>query len=154
MHFFLILWYAYPLNRVVKSKLDYYAFDYGNPYFYQDWRMFTPGPKNNYTLYAIYEVNDQTHYTLPIQEVLYQRNALNGREFLNLSFTNSCSFIHANAFHVKNNIYRFNNDKYYTVLQHATLQYLRKKHHGNITNLKLILEIKHIQTKEKVILIE
>lgn len=115
--------------------------------------MFIPGPQYNYTLYAIYKVNDQKLYSLLIQEVLYQRNGLNGDVFLNLSFTNSRMFIHANSIHVKNNMYRFSHDKYFNVLQNTTYQYHRKKRNGQISNLTLILAVKHLQTGERLFLV-
>jgi hypothetical protein len=148
------LWYAYPFNKEPKSKLDFYSFNYCHPYFYQDWRMFTPPPKFNYTIYAIYKVHGQTHYSLPIQEVLYQRNAFNGKEFLMLSFTNSCEFIHSNSIYLKNHLYQIRNDKYAKVLKHTAYQYLRKKHRGDILNLKLMIEVRDIVTKEKGYLVE
>jgi len=129
--------------------MDYYAINYCHPYFYQDWRMFTPGSRFNYTIYAIYEVHHQKHYALPLQEVLYQHNALNGREFLNISFTNSCGFVHTNGIKIKESLFRFNKDKYYEILMHVATQYLRKKHNSEIDNLKLILEVTDIQTKQK-----
>lgn len=116
--------------------------------------MFSPGPKFNYTIYAIYKVHGQTHYSLPIQEILYQRNALSGREFLTLSFTNSCSFVHANSVFLKNHIYQIRNDKYAKVFKQMAFQYLRKKHRGDILNLKLMIEARNIETKEKEYLVE
>lgn len=116
--------------------------------------MFTPGPKFNYTIYAIYKVHGQTHYSLLIQEILYQRNAFNGREFLMLSFTNSCSYVHSNSVPLKNHLYKLRDDKYTKVFKHMAFQYLRKKHRGDILNLKLMIEARNIDTKEKEYLVE
>jgi len=144
-----VLWYAFPFNKEPKHKMDYYAINYCHPYFYQDWRMFTPCSKYNYTIYAIYEVHHKKHYALPIQEVLYQHNALNGREFLNISLTNSSGFVHTNAILIGNQLYGFKKDKYYEILRHVAIQYLNKKHKSVIENLKMILEVTDIQTRQK-----
>lgn len=129
--------------------MDYYASYYCNPFFYQDWRMFTPGPRYNYTIYTIYKVNNKTYFTLPIQEVLFDHHFFNGREFLAIAFTNSCGFVHNGAIREGQNKYKFRQDKYYQILIYTTLQYLRKKHHSAIEELQVILEVTDIQTNQK-----
>lgn len=122
---------------------------YCNPYFAQDWRMFAPGSRYNYTIYARYKLNGKEEYAFPIQEVLTERNIFNGREFLTIALTNSCIFVHNNSIKIKGDIYRFNNGRYYQIFEHVVLQYLQKKHGSKIDDLKLMLLTSNIQTKER-----
>jgi len=148
-----VTWRAYPFNREPKQKMDFYAMSYCDPYFYQDWRMFAPGTRYNYSIYAVYEVNGQKHYSFPIQEVLSDRNIFSGREFLNTSLTDASIFVHNTAVNVSGELYKFNKDKYYQIFEHINIQYLQKKHDSKIKNLKLMLCATHIQTKKKTYLV-
>ena len=122
---------------------------YCNPFFYQDWRMFAPGTRYNYAIYATYQVNGKKEYSFPIQEVLAERTIFNGREFLIISLTDASIFVHNAALSIKGDLYRFNNDKFYQIFEHVNIQYLQKKHDAKIEHLKLMLVTTNIQTHIK-----
>jgi hypothetical protein len=149
MHFLLVIWGAYPFNREPKVKMDFYAMNYCNPYFAQDWRMFAPGSSYNYTIYARYVVNGKEEFAFPIQEVLNERNIFNGREFLTISLTDACIFVHNSSIKIKGDLYKFNRDRYYQIFEHIVQQYLQNKHEAKIDDLKLMLLTTNIQTNER-----
>ncbi|MBK7816781.1 MAG: hypothetical protein IPJ60_03970 [Sphingobacteriaceae bacterium] len=127
-HFLFVIWGAYPFNREPKRKMDFYAMTYCDPYFHQDWRMFAPGTRYNYSIYAVYEVNGQKQHSFPIQEVLEERTVFSGREFLMISLTDASIFVHNRAMNIKGDLYKFTNDKYYQIFEYVNIQYLQKKH--------------------------
>ena len=149
MHFLFVLNFGYPLNKQLKTKLDFYSFGYCYPYFFQDWRLFTPCPKNNFTIYAIYKVNHQTHYALPLQEVLYQKNKFTGKEFLMLSLTDAAAYVADDKRDDTLGITRFRMNANYNIFKNAVAVYLNQKHSKKITDLKLILLLTDIKTKKR-----
>lgn len=154
MHFLFISNFAYPLNTERETKFDFYSFTYAYPYFVQDWRLFTPCPNNNFTVYAKYKVNNQTHYALPLQEVLYNRNLFTGKEFLTFSITGSAGYVADDEKERKAGITPFVINQNYYIFRHVVLNYLNHKHHHQITDLKLILLLTDIKTKQKKYLVE
>jgi hypothetical protein len=154
LHFSFISNFAYPLNSERKTKFDFYAFNYTYPYFIQDWRLFTPCPDNNFTIYAKYKVNNQTHYALPLQEALYNRNLFSGKEFIVFSLTGSAEYVAGDVEGNKTGITPFVINPNYFIFRHAVINYLSHKHHQQITDLKLILLLTDIKTKQKKYLVE
>ena len=122
-------------------------------FFYQDWRMFAPGARHNYTIYAVYEVNGQKKYSFPIHEVLEHRTIFSGREFLLISFTDASIFVHHKAINIKGDLFKFDHDKLYQIFEHINIQYLRKKHSAKIENLKLMLVATDIQTNKQTFIV-
>jgi hypothetical protein len=154
LHFLFVLNFGYPLNKELKTKLDFYSFDYCYPYLFQDWRLFTPCPKYNFTICAKYKVNNTTHYALPLQEVLNKRNLFNGKEFLMLSITGSSGYAADDYKKVtESNIY-FIINKNYAILRNVITNYLNHKHDEKISDLKMILILTDLKTKKQKTLID
>ena len=146
--------FSFPINKKVETKLDYYAFGYCYPYFYQDWRLFTPCPKSNFTICASYKINNQTHYALPLQEVLHEKNLFTGREFLMLSMTSASGYVADDAKDSSKSVSPFVMNKNYVIFRTVFSNYLKQKHHQEISDLKLILLLTDIKTKQKKYLID
>jgi hypothetical protein len=140
-----VLKYAYPFKDEDKERFDFYTTTYCYPYFYQDWRLFTPCPNYNFQIYASYDVNGMRTYAAPLQEVLEHKNLFNGGEFLKLSFTAAEGYLAYEANMQNAEIRYFPIGKNYFVLQTIVKNYLQHMHGAEIKDLKMLVVLKEIK---------
>lgn len=153
-HFTFVLKYAYPFKDEDSSRLDFYSTTYCYPYFYQDWRLFTPCPNYNFQVYASYTINGKQKYAAPLQEVLEHKNLFNGGEFLKLAFTAAEGYLGYEANMQNQTIGYFPIGKNYFVLQTIVKNYLQHQHGAEVTNLKMLAVMKDIKSNKQKYLID
>jgi hypothetical protein len=124
----LVIGAAWPFQKTLQSRFDFYAFNYTYPYFHQDWRLFTPCPNYQMEVIVRYRQNNEDKTTLPLWEILNERSVLNSRELLMLATVNAVEYVSYQKNNIGKNLYRLAESKEKQVLRQIVRAYLANKH--------------------------
>jgi hypothetical protein len=139
---------AWPFDKSLKSRFDYYAYNYCYPYFHQDWRLFTPCPRYSIEITVLYKLGSEDKTTLPLWEILNERTVLNGRELLMLATVNAVEYVSYQKININNALYQLPESKETQVLRQTLKAYLKDKHGENINRFKTCIRLTDIKSKE------
>lgn len=118
--------------------------------FQQSWTLFTPPPDCNYRLFADYTVNGKAQRTEVLSDVLNcHKNRLGGNEPLVLAIANSIHYFEKASPLQAGLNGPIKNDKSFDVLEFSTRQYLKQQIDSNLQNLRLILEVRPVDGKQR-----
>lgn len=138
--------YVWP-NKNPSSKLSVYSYAYVYPHFHQNWNLFVPTPKQNFSLCVKYksdkgeqEWND-IFYEL---NSVHQSNRLAGNESVLLAFSNALRYFAGSVPDKSEIITDKNSNLNFLILEKMVRTYIEKKEKSKINDLKIIVNIRSI----------
>lgn len=136
-----VLAYAFPAKD--ENKFKAYVFPYVYPYFHQDWSMFAPIPKQNYTIYVRYDGHDW--YDVFNEVVMaHQNNRFSGHENISISLSSAIRYYASSI--ESANTYKVDDGSNVNlkVIEKILIKYISKKDGTAPKNMETIIRIRDV----------